>query len=776
MQPHYQAESVYYAHGPSPDGRWEPLAEHLQRVARRAAGFAAAFGAENEARLVGLLHDLGKYGRLFQRRLRGEARGIDHWSAGAWAAFRYAKKNGVAAALAIQGHHIGLQQLTKNSIAAMEPGKLAQRHPLNLRPSEESVEPLLKRFREDGFTAPSLDTSLCHWGRTDHTALMLDVRMLFSCLVDADFVETEQHFAGTAGEQGARPTGESLKAEQAFSQLGKYLNRLRAESQASWAIRRVREDLLSACTEAAASPCGLFTLSAPTGAGKTLAMLAFALRHAMRNDLRRIIFVIPFLSIIDQTARAYREMLGDAFGDRYLIEDHSLAGGGAEGEPKAEQNLDSDNERLRAQRLLAENWDAPIIITTSVQLLESLFSNRPSSCRKLHRLARSVILFDEVQTIPTELAIPTLATLSRLSERYRTSILFSTATQPAFAHLDEAVREIGSAGWKQREIVPPSLGLFARSKRVRVKWPDPAVTVSWEEIRETISQRDQVLCIVNLRRHAAALASELEKTHPDGLHHLSTNMCPRHRERVLEEVKQRLKSGAPCRLISTQCVEAGVDVDFPVVYRAWGPLEAIAQAAGRCNREGRLPCGEVHVFFPEEAGYPPGTYKQAADVALAILKLRGRQDMDLADPALFEEYYRTFYDLISIGRPSTGRTAELMESIRAKDFAAVARQYRLIREDRINVLVPYDDQSYAPLADQARQRGINGAWLRKAREHAVAIFRPGRDDPWHEFLEPVALTPRFRSEDWFILRKEDLYDRNLLGLTLPEGSGRPLII
>jgi CRISPR/Cas system-associated endonuclease/helicase Cas3 len=374
-----------------------------------------------------------------------------------------------------------------------------------------------------------------------------------------------------------------------------------------------------------------------------------------------------------------------------------------------------------------------------------LFSNRPSACRKLHRLAQSVILLDEVQTLPTGLAVPTLATLSRLAERYpyRATVVFATATQPAFGHLGEYVAKGCAGGWRPTEITRQSL----RLSRTTVTWPKPDEHLSWSDLAGKLGRDEcsQVLCIVNLKRHAISLFDDLSKESvPDeGLFHLSTNMCPAHRKDVLAEVRRRLKSGAPCRLISTQCVEAGVDVDFPVVYRAWGPLDSIAQAAGRCNRNGLLPeRGRMRVFVPEDERYPPGAYEQAASVA-RILAASGEPNID--DPALFQEYFRQLYD---IARPAE-RNEALSEAIRRKDFIEVARLYRLIEKDAVNVLVPYDADLFLALVDEARGGyGITRDWITRARPRAVSLYRPEQNP----LVTKLSADTRAGSpDDWWVL-------------------------
>ncbi len=763
------AVTDFLAHSKNSAGHKQSLADHLQGVADLASEFASAFGAEEEARLAGLLHDLGKYGDLFQLRLQGKERGIDHWSAGAWTALSTYKLNGICAALAIQGHHIGLQQSSKDALAALEPTRLRQALPPNVRLSEPDLGTLTQRLADDDLRCPDEATESLYAGLgAPSAAAMLDVRMLYSALVDADFLDTEAHVAGDAsGHKRYRQPGPVLNAERDLSVLFAYLQGLAEDSKAAPHIIRLRSDLLTACLEAANLPQGLFTLTAPTGAGKTLSMLAFALKHAVEHGLRRIVMVIPYLNIIDQTVQEYRRVLAAIMGpealDRYVLEHHSLAGtrgGGPESNTKDEQ------ENVR--RLLAQNWDAPIIVTTSVQFLESLFANRSSACRKLHRLANSVVLFDEVQTLPTRLAVPTLATLSRLAERYDASVVFSTATQPAFSHLDEPVRKYCAQGWQPREIVPADLRLFERAKRTKIAWPQADdASVSWGDVTEQLAAQQQVLCIVNMKRHAWTLLSELRKREVPGLLHLSTNMCPAHRKTALEEVRVRLETKMPCCLISTQCVEAGVDVDFPTVFRAWGPLDAIAQAAGRCNRNGNARTGTVHVFRPEDDGkqlYPDGAYGQAAGVAGTLLARRGEDQMDIQDTHLFEEYYRELYAIRGVAE---GR-GDLLAMVDTQHFAEVAKLYRIIKQDSINVLVPYDREAFEALAEEVRQTGLTRDWVRKARAHTVGVFRPRGDSPLMDWLEPIAVHGGRKMEpadDWFIYSKEGGYD-DLTGLVL----------
>lgn len=733
----------WYAHSASARDRWEPLHRHLAGVAERAAELAAPFGAAEEARLAGLLHDLGKYSDRFTARLEGKARGLDHWSAGARAA---AEQQALAAAFAIHGHHVGLPSL----------GVLGENRPLpGLVPTEPEPHVLLQRLAGDGFqlTAPSPPLLSVPVG--PRVAAMLDVRMLFSTLVDADFLETEAHFRGDGLARHYREPGAALRPEAALARLLDHLQTLARERPAASHVQSVRTDLLAACLAAAEAKPGLFTLSAPTGSGKTLALLAFALRHVAIHGLRRIVLAIPYLSILEQTVGIYRNLLAPLFGEEYVLEHHSLAGTRGVEPPR-----DAETAERRRARELTENWDAPLVVTTSVQLLESLFANRPGACRKLHRLAGSVILFDEVQTLPSLLAVPTLAALSRLARRYDSTVVFATATQPAFSKLDPEVEKLAGSGWQPREIAPPPLRLFDRSRRTRVLWDlEPA---SWDVLTGRLAGAGRGLCIVNLKRHALELVRRLRELGVPGLFHLSTNLCPAHRQAVLAGVRSRLDSGEPCLLISTQCVEAGVDVDFPVVWRALAPLESIAQAAGRCNRNGRLEIGEVRVFVPEEDRYPDTAYQTAARLA------RSFAGADLDDPQTFRRYYEQLYEL--------GKTTEvdfhLLEAFQGLDFPSVAELYRLIRTDAVSVVVPWDPEAFAGLRRQIAEVGhLTRGWVQRARPHTVSLYRPKPEDPLWNFFDPVPLEreKKDRRQDWFFLVRDEGYDRELLGLLPAEG-------
>jgi CRISPR-associated endonuclease/helicase Cas3 len=429
------------------------------------------------------------------------------------------------------------------------------------------------------------------------------IRMLYSCLVDADFLDTENFM--NAGKAAARSQYPEL------SELAKcFFEKLDAKQKAvnNTEVNRIRAEIRVACEQAASLPPGLFSLNVPTGGGKTLSGTAFALRHAFNHGLKRIIYVIPYTSIIEQTA----DVLRDFFGKENVVEHHS--------------NFDPDKETQQS-RLATENWDAPIIVTTNVQFFESLYAHRSSRCRKLHNIAQSVVILDEVQLLPPHLLLPCVEAMRQLVTHYSVSLVLSTATQPAVPGLDNI-----------REIIPPEMDLYRRLKRTDIVVPkNRQVRQTWEEIAEELKGHEQVLCIVNTRRDCRALHALML---PEGSIHLSATMCGEHRSRVIAAIKALLFAGLPVRVISTQLVEAGVDIDFPVVYRAFTGLSSIAQAAGRCNREGSAQLGRVVVFMPPKPA-PRGELRKAEDVLINLLE---DDDFDVESQESYPIFFKRFYD------------------------------------------------------------------------------------------------------------------------------------
>ena len=420
--------------------RWQPLSEHLRNVADRAEQFGAPFGLADEAHLAGLLHDLGKYGKHFQQRLEDPfVRGINHWVHGAFAAFQ--KKN-ILLPFAIDGHHTGMPAFTSDEFKRSLRNSMQDFHASNGvvldTGNKESVDELLVRASNDAISLDPIPSA-----SEMSFASALRTRVLFSCLVDADFLDTENHFDSDRAKSRSVP---SLAEETAFEAVMKFLNGLPTDGQ----VNQVRRQLLTDCLAAAEMQPGLFSLTAPTGSGKTLASLAFALKHcclhnaglpAVSHDrFRRIIVVIPFTSIIEQTAKVFRDRFKPVFGSGYVLEHHSAV---AWGESDSDLGRDAEDAQIRRARLAAENWSPPLVVTTSVQFFESLFAHKPSRCRKLHNIARSVVIFDEVQTLPPRLVPSLLSGVNCLTRDYGVTAVFCTATQPAFGTAAEAI----DSGW-----------------------------------------------------------------------------------------------------------------------------------------------------------------------------------------------------------------------------------------------------------------------------------------------------------------------------------------
>ncbi|MFA5264354.1 MAG: CRISPR-associated helicase Cas3' [Opitutaceae bacterium] len=682
----------YYAHTadrsdgtPDPDeSRWQPLRDHLVNVAELAAQFAAPFGASEEARLAGLLHDLGKYSSRFQQRLRDPSiHGINHWSMGTLASV---SQRQIAAAFAIEGHHTGMPAFLENDadtgLEALKARLANLQNPSSahkINGFTETLAELTVFLTADGICPPS--PALPKSSERDF-ATALRTRMLFSALVDADFLDTEQHFDGA---QAARRTSVLLQPEVALPHLLAAL----AKKSSSGFVNQLRRKLLNDVLAAAENTPGLFTLTAPTGSGKTLAALAFALRHAAHYNaahapddphrLRRIIVVIPYTSIIEQTARIYRELFEPLFGSDYVLEHHSAI---VPRERRTDMNQDSEDERLRRARLAQENWDAPLVVTTNVQFFESLFGHRPSQCRKLHNISGSVVLFDEVQTLPVRLVPSLLSVVTGLVRDYGVTAVFGTATQPAFTAAASAI----PGGWQPVEISSQPKIMADGLRRTRIVRRSVDQQPTWSELASEISQHSQVLCVVNLKCHAHELFLALPE---ENRFHLSSAMCPAHRQAQLAEIRRRLDRAhaEPCRLISTQLIEAGVDVDFPCAYRAVGPLDSIIQTAGRCNREGlNAKPGEVTIFRPLDHSLPPGAYTQATKITEAFLA--ENPDVDLHNPATYAAYFARLYGTLG---PASAQDDPAYAASAALHFPLASRECSLVGDDTRSVVVRWGD-------------------------------------------------------------------------------------
>ncbi|MBM3841225.1 MAG: CRISPR-associated helicase Cas3' [Verrucomicrobia bacterium] len=663
---------------------WQPLSTHLVNVAQKASEFAVPFGSEDDAYRVGLLHDLGKYGQAFQLRLRGQGSGINHWTAGAFEAYRARAQAG---AFAIDGHHKGIPAFAElqNLLRAYQQGSDLKQFGIT-----ETTATLVERARGDGMDL-SIGRSTEPFSNCFPSAL--HTRLLFSCLVDADFLDTEAHFKpAMAAERISIP----LRPRESLESLLLLLRTMPGEGD----VNRRRRQLLEDCLSKAMLPPGLFTLTAPTGSGKTLASLAFALQHIVNHNhalpetdarrFRRAIVVIPYTTVIEQTAKAYRRPLEWLFGPDYILEHHSAV---APRPVESDRERDAEEARLRRARLAAENWDAPIVVTTTIQFFESLFSNRPSDCRKLHNIARSVVLFDEVQTLPPGLVPSLLSAVNLLVKDFGVTAVFGTATQPAFECAASAI----DGGWNPTPVAADADALAETMRRTHIEIAPTDRELTWQEVAAAMlapEQPRQALCVVNTTKDARTLF-QLLKQSPFGAHcfHLSSRMCAAHRQAKLKEICRRLDpdTSAPCLLVSTQLIEAGVDVDFPVVWRALGPLDSIIQSAGRCNREGRSSDARpVYVFRPADGGLPPGAYEIALKRTEAFLAANPGIEEKLHLPETYRSYFACLYR--DLGCESSAQDPVYCASKELK-FPDAAEACRLIGDETRGVLVPMHDEN-----------------------------------------------------------------------------------
>jgi CRISPR-associated endonuclease/helicase Cas3 len=596
----------YYAHSKEgrPPEEWQELDEHLRNVAERAAMFASVFQSADWAWNAGWLHDIGKSDSAFQGYLRREngfddadydSGRVNHSSAGAaLAEGRLGACVGRILAYLVAGHHAGIPDWYPSETANAALSVRLEEGGENLERIQDFAGATIRMLRQT-FRPPNF---------VKRGDFHLWVRMLYSCLVDADYLDTETCMHPAQGEgRGGFKTLSELKPI-----FDAYMENKSAKADRT-PVNAIRQEILEACRSAAQQDPGLYSLTVPTGGGKTLSGMAFALDHAVKHGKRRIIYVIPYTSIIEQTV----QIMAGVFGPENVVEHHS--------------NLDPERETQRT-RLAAENWDAPIIVTTNVQFFESLYAAKSGRCRKLHNIINSVVILDEAQLLPPELLTPCVDVMNRLVRNYGVTMVLSTATQPALPKIDHS-----------KEIIPVALDLYGRLKRTEFDLPDLNTRTEWGDLAKCLQQHEQVLCVVNTRRDCF----DLYKLMPEGTIHLSALMCGEHRSAVIADIKQRLRDGLSIRVVSTQLVEAGVEIDFPVVYRALAGLDSIAQAAGRCNREGRMVKGEVHVFVPPKSA-PLGLLRKGEDTTRELCAV---QDFNLHQANVFTSYFALFYSRVN---------------------------------------------------------------------------------------------------------------------------------
>lgn len=716
----------------------QPLRAHLLNVANLAAVFAKPFGLAAEAKHAGILHDLGKYRRAFQDYLAGNhVKDAKTWHAADGAKIA-ARENAIMQAFAVAGHHAGLHDLAdiQERIRNDQPIVLSD---------------LVRLFEQDIGAITAYSVANKNIQNTLENKLIGEcaIRMLFSALVDADRLDA-------AFWPERPPEAHGLDADVLLNKIKQaVVDRQRLGN----AMQDSRNFVFNTCLDAGAQSQGFFSLNVPTGGGKTLASMAFALAHARRHGLRRVIVVIPYLSIIEQNAAEYSRI----FGVDSVLECHS-----------AVEKTDAYEQPMCD--LWSENWDAPLIITTSVQFLESLFAASPSRCRKLHRLARSVVIFDEVQTMPPHLMRPVLSVMRELVSRYQTSFLFCSATTPAFKKTSNLPEGFSPNELKSVLSAADETAMFRKLRRVKYHFPLSDVRMNWPELAVKLMEQSQVLCVVNTTRHARELWLEMQKqdllksTHKP--FHLSAGMCAQHRFDKLNDIRVLLRHGAPCRVISTQLVEAGVDIDFPCVWRAFGPLDSIVQAAGRCNREGRQKIGNVHVFHPADESIPRGIYSTATgQAAVELARFTYEPDSGAAlatDPELFGRYFNALYGMMEVG-------TDIQEMRASLKFRSVAEATKVIKDSGQPVVVPY---GMGPrLIDDLHERLLRHAPPQEVRAGFRALQRYMvnlRRYNYERFLSIGAIKTPWDGAPVLVL--QDGFYNNDLGLVVENHPPEDLIV
>lgn len=722
----------YYARSANASGERETLKHHAQRAGRLCGEFLKPMGYDEIGNALGGLHDFGKASERFAEVLEGRRVHVNHaYPGAALVYFRYGKKKTARMmATVIAAHHSYLDSgcilRLKELMQGTGSGCDEEGNVFSLFGMEE-MKNAMEAFQAENLRLMQMKIAQPLSDDEDPIADMLLARFLLSALADADYSASAEHFEP---DYLKAHTGTALNPEEALEHLLQIQAEKRKLSTSPAALNALRNQLFEDCLHAAELPPGLFTLTAPTGLGKTLSLFAFALKHCIKyRQMRRIILILPYLAIMEQNVREYRRVLPE------LLESHSAA------------VLDE-----RAGNL-AERWDVPCIVTTNVGFFEPLFSARPTDCRHLHQLAGSVIVLDEAQSLPPDLLEATLRTVQLLCSQYNCTVVFSTATQPSFQHLP-------GLQWKPTEIVPNPEKLFQATRRVTYDWRIEQ-PVSYRQIGEELISGRQGCVIVNLRAHAEKLFRILEEMIPkwesEGLFYLTSDLCRAHRSQVLERIKVRLAEGKSCYLVASQCIEAGVDLDFPVVYRALAPLEAIIQAAGRCNRNGDSPNGRVVVFLPdEERLYPPGAYYERAAVCVKILA--SRHPIDCFHLKHIEEYYEILYS------NSEGDKEKLKKAIQDRDYKKVQEEYKLIDSTGVQVIVPWDEELelFRSLQEEYERTGLTRDFIRRARPLTVSSFA---EDKVQESCISLLFRTYERGREvrtnWYLLGNQECYHEKL---------------
>jgi CRISPR-associated endonuclease/helicase Cas3 len=675
---------MFYAHSENDDRLWHPLTDHLHQTADLMCSFAHTDSLRKLFYTAGILHDAGKFQDAFQLYLKaGGGRKIPHAVFGALIARQEYKKY-LPLPFAIDGHHSGLPDVAE-----------IKTHFQEIEDGVTEINVVHRRWKEDVekfLTAPSIEPSIINLP-SDKYELELVTRYLFSALTDADWLDTERHFDHTRREARISLT---LDYDAMVHQLKEFFSTLPTDGP----INKLRTEARETAASHAQDNIGFYSLTLPTGLGKTLTSIYWALLHAKHHQLHRIIIVLPFINIIDQTAA----LLKHIFGEELVLEHHSGI---------LDESEVSEEQGNSPKRLACENWDYPVIITTSVQFFETLFSNRPFKCRKLHNIAESVVVFDEIQTLPKTISEPTVTMLKNVSSVMRSSMLFCTATQPVFMKRD---------GFDGIESIIPLIDdrekYFTVAERVRYTLHKECTQDTIENIAGAVNSKgESVLIITNTKRAARELFDTVSVSGCfERTYHLSTSMCPKHRRKILTSIKDDLQHNVRICAVSTQLVEAGVDIDFPCVFRMLAPLDALIQSAGRCNRNGMLGRrGDVIIFNLENSTWPDPAYRAGAEFTLT--KIMG--DID------YITRYTSFGDYYSeVLRHLEDQDRSKINPERLKfNFQVVNDRYHVIKSPTAPLfIINYDDESKALFTSMTKETFMPKATYRKTQEYSVLVY------------------------------------------------------
>ena len=698
--------------------RIQTIKEHLEGTAKLSGEFAEKFGKQDWGYCCGMLHDIGKYSIDFQKRILGENNyRVDHSTAGARVCL---EKGGKYSFLeyCIAGHHAGLPNYGNNYDESTDSTLSGRR--LKKLSDYQAYQTEIE--------VPAINSMPIDLKRTVNPDFSLSVfmRMIYSCLVDADFLDTEAFMK--EGKQG-RNSGENI--EILFKKLENYISGW-LKNQDIDTVNGRRTEILKNCLEMGKTEKGLFRLTVPTGGGKTVASLAFALRHALENKMDRIIYVIPYTSIIEQNAKVFRDILGE----ENVLENHC--------------NVDYESsEELLPMQLASENWDKPIVVTTNVQFFESLFDNKSSKCRKLHNIANSVIIFDEAQMLPNDYLKPCIAMIEELVNNYQASAVLCTATQPALTSFFHE-------GISAKELCPKMEEQFEFFKRTVF---ENVGVLTENDLIQRLEKEYQALCIVNTKKRAQRIYKQLEG---EGVYHLSTSMYPKHRRRILREIRERLQKNKKCILISTSLVEAGVDLDFQSVYRELAGVDSMIQAAGRCNREGLRPEKESKVYiFQFEGKENVLGQRQQIDVAKSVIT----DNRDISDMESITQYFEMLYHI----KGDSLDKKKILDEFRNKryNFAKVGKEFKLIEQNTKTIFINYETEANETLC-LLKERGFTRSGMRKASQYCITVY----ENEFNKLYGIGSIQPISEDiEDFYELRDKEKYTEKIgLELELDDGA------